>query len=106
MCENTTEQWFYAYLLTCADGTLYAGWALDPAKRLAQHNQGTGAKYTRARRPVTLLRAWPFATRRQAMQFEVWLKTLTRPQKLRILEKPDLPDGPWQSTEMDADISL
>ncbi|MEZ4394189.1 MAG: GIY-YIG nuclease family protein [Polyangiales bacterium] len=44
------------YLLRCADGSLYTGIALDLAARLAAHNAGRGAKYTRARLPVTL--AW------------------------------------------------
>ena len=44
-----------AYILLCADGTLYTGWTNDIEKRLAAHNAGRGAKYTRGRRPVTLL---------------------------------------------------
>ena len=42
----------YAYLLRCADGTLYAGWTNDPAARLEAHNEGRGAKYTRGRLPA------------------------------------------------------
>ena len=42
----------YAYLLACADDSLYAGWTNDLRRRLAAHNDGTGSKYTRARRPV------------------------------------------------------
>ena len=45
----------YTYLLRCADGTLYCGWTNDLAARLAAHNSGKGAKYTRARRPVRLV---------------------------------------------------
>jgi putative endonuclease len=86
---------FYAYLLACGDGTLYAGWALDPEKRLAQHNEGVGAKYTRARRPVTLLRAWAFTSKQDAMRFEAWLKTLSRKKKQAVLMRSDIPEGPW-----------
>ncbi len=45
----------YTYILKCADGTLYCGWTNDLDKRLAAHNAGTGAKYTRTRRPVELI---------------------------------------------------
>ena len=85
MAEQETELTAYAYLLRCADGTLYAGWTWDPDRRLAQHNKGKGAKYTRGRLPVTLLRAWPFASQTEAMQFELWLKSLSRAQKLRVV---------------------
>ena len=44
----------YTYILHCADGTLYCGWTNDLKKRLHAHNSGTGAKYTKSRRPVTL----------------------------------------------------
>ena len=43
------------YMLQCADGTLYCGITNDIEKRLHAHNEGTGAKYTRARRPVALV---------------------------------------------------
>ena len=44
----------YTYIVRCADGTLYTGWTTDLARRIAAHNAGNGAKYTRTRRPVTL----------------------------------------------------
>ena len=44
----------YVYIVECADGTLYTGWTDDVAKRVAAHNAGRGAKYTRSRRPVVL----------------------------------------------------
>ena len=50
------ENW--AYLVRCADGTLYAGWTNDLERRLETHNAGKGAKYTRSRRPVTLVWCW------------------------------------------------
>ena len=73
----------HAYLVRCADGTLYAGWTTDLERRLAAHNRGTGAKYTRARRPVALLAAWPFETRTEAMRWEARLKRMHRAEKLR-----------------------
>ena len=46
---------YYAYLLRCADDTLYAGYTDDLSKRVTVHNQGKGAKYTRSRLPVSLV---------------------------------------------------
>ena len=45
----------YVYIVRCADGTLYCGWTTDPEARLAVHNSGKGAKYTRSRLPVELI---------------------------------------------------
>lgn len=92
----------YTYLLQCADGTLYAGWTLDPAKRLLQHNNGTGAKYTRARRPVILLKVWAFSTRSNAMRWEIYLKRLSRRQKLALIDST----GPETIETLDSNVSL
>lgn len=75
----------WAYLLRCADGSLYTGWTNDLEKRLAAHNAGTGAKYTRGRRPVTLVWRESFATKNQAMAREAQLKRMTRAQKLALI---------------------
>lgn len=77
---------FYTYILECADGTLYTGWSTDPDKRLVQHNEGKGAKYTRARLPVQLKAVWGFETKSEAMRFECQLKTLSRAEKLRLMD--------------------
>ncbi len=53
----------YVYILRCADGTLYTGWTTDLNRRLAAHNAGSGAKYTRSRRPVALLYSEECASR-------------------------------------------
>ena len=58
------------YLVRCADGSLYTGVATDVARRVAQHNAGTGARYTRARRPVTLVHQEPAADRPAALVTE------------------------------------
>lgn len=71
----------WAYMVRCADGSLYAGWTVDLEKRLQAHNAGTGAKYTRARRPVHLAWAKSFATKSEAMVQEASLKRLGKPQK-------------------------
>ena len=57
----------YMYVLECADGSLYTGYAVDVQARLAVHNAGKGAKYTRARLPVSLLAYAEFATKHDAM---------------------------------------
>lgn len=71
----------WAYLVRCSDGSLYAGWAADLEKRVAKHNEGTGAKYTRSRRPVALVWAQEFQDRQQAMVQEAKLKKMKKQQK-------------------------
>ena len=50
-----TEKAYYFYVLVCADHSFYGGFTTDVAKRVATHNAGKGAKYTKLRRPVRLL---------------------------------------------------
>jgi predicted GIY-YIG superfamily endonuclease len=71
----------WAYLLRCRDGSLYAGWTNQLQARLAAHNNGTGAKYTRSRRPVALAWACAFAEKSDAMAQEARLKRMTKAQK-------------------------
>ena len=56
----------YTYVLRCADDTLYCGWTNDLTARLAAHNSGKGAKYTRGRGPVTLVYSEMFDTQSEA----------------------------------------
>ena len=72
------------YLLRCADDTYYCGVTNNLAKRLARHNGlcAGGAKYTRTRRPVTLLATTPVADRREAQKLEARIKSLPRKDKL------------------------
>lgn len=76
---------YTVYLLRCADGTLYAGITTDLARRLAAHNAGKGAKYTRGRGPVVL--AWKRGRQppRHARQLEAALKALPRAAKERLV---------------------
>lgn len=71
----------WAYLVRCADGTLYAGWTTDTARRTAAHNAGRGARYTRSRRPVALAYREACPSRSAAMRREAALKRLSRPEK-------------------------
>ena len=77
----------YTYIVRCSDGSLYTGWTDDIEKRLAAHNSGRGAKYTRARHPVTLVHLEMFSTKEQAMSREWHIKQLTRAQKLALIDK-------------------
>ncbi|HFI0353291.1 TPA: GIY-YIG nuclease family protein [Streptococcus suis] len=72
----------YFYVLECADGSLYTGYTTDVGKRLATHNRGKGAKYTRARLPVSLLYQEAFASKQEAMSAEAQFKKRSRQSKL------------------------
>ena len=74
----------FVYLLRCSDGTIYTGWTLDVARRVKTHQQGRGARYTRVRRPVTLIYQERLPTRRAAMQREIAIKRMSRPRKLAL----------------------
>ena len=82
----------YVYLLECSDdrGSFYIGYTTDLARRLAEHNAGEGAKYTRGRTPVTVryVEYWP--TKSNAMSREWALKQLSRTEKKQLV--PDSPD--------------
>ena len=71
----------YAYMVLCADGSYYAGCAIDLKKRIDAHNKGRGAKYTRARLPVKLAYYEAFETRSGALKREAALKRLSHRQK-------------------------
>ena len=76
----------YVYILSCADGTLYTGWTNDLPARVEKHNSGKGAKYTRARLPVTLSYFEEYETAREAQSREVKIKQLSRKEKLALIE--------------------
>lgn len=78
---------YYFYVLECNDGSFYGGYTVDIDRRLSQHNEGTGAKYTRARRPVKLIYSERFPTKREAMKKEAEFKKLTRRKKEQFLQK-------------------
>lgn len=75
----------YVYIVRCADGSLYTGWTNDLERRIEAHNAGTGAKYTKSRRPVELVYFESFETRQEAMQREYQIKQLSRTEKLRLI---------------------
>ena len=73
----------YFYVLLCKDSTFYGGYTTNLARRLNEHNQGIGAKYTKLakRRPLQMIHAECFATRSEAQKAEYAFKQLTRSQK-------------------------
>lgn len=85
----------YVYILRCADGTLYTGWTNDLTRRLAAHNSGRGAKYTRGRGPVTLAFSEVFGTQREAMGYEASIKKLSLQQKQGLIAAQDEPGGEY-----------
>lgn len=75
----------YTYMVKCVDGTLYTGWTNCLEKRLKAHNSGkNGAKYTKTKRPVSLVYYEGFFTKEEAMQREYQIKQLTRERKLEL----------------------
>lgn len=77
----------YVYILKCKDNSLYTGWTTDIEKRLKAHNSGkNGAKYTKTKRPVTLVYYEGYATKEEAMSREYAIKQLTRAKKLALME--------------------
>lgn len=73
------------YLLRCADDTLYCGITNDLHKRLAVHNAGEGAKYTRGRLPVWVVYQEDCADKSAALKRELQLKKLSRKAKEDLL---------------------
>lgn len=88
MVTKETNTSHYFYVLLCADDTFYGGYTIDPERRLTQHNNGTGAKYTRVkkRQPMTMIYKEAFDTKRAAMQAEYAFKQLARHEKERFLK--------------------
>lgn len=76
----------HIYVVECSDGTYYTGYTTDVERRVAEHNDGTAAKYTRGRRPVTLVHAETFDDQSTAMQREYAIKQLRRPAKEQLVQ--------------------
>lgn len=77
---------YYCYLVICNDGTLYCGYTNDLNKRIATHNKGKGAKYTKTRIPVTLGYSEEFDDKSAAMKREWQIKQLDRKEKLQLIK--------------------
>ena len=77
---------YYTYILECKDGTYYTGWTNNLEKRLKDHNEGRGAKYTKARLPVSLIYYEEFQTKEEAMRREYAIKHMTRSEKENLIK--------------------
>jgi putative endonuclease len=77
--------WF-VYVVRCRDGTLYTGVSRDVEARVAKHNQGKGARYTRGRGPVALIHKERKTSQGAALQREAKIKALPRRRKLALVE--------------------
>lgn len=78
----------FVYILRCADGSLYTGYARDPHAREKTHNLGRGARYTAGRRPVTLVYCEPCASVGAALRREREVKRWSRKRKEQLIEPP------------------
>jgi putative endonuclease len=75
----------FCYIVECVDGTYYTGWAVNPEKRVAIHNQGRGARYTRTRTPVKLVYIEELPDRKSAMKREMAIKKMKREKKMKLI---------------------
>ena len=79
------EPAWFVYIARCSDGSLYTGVALDIAQRIAAHNAGRGARYTRGRGPLALCAQRRCGSKGDALRLELAVKRLPRPQKESLL---------------------
>lgn len=80
---------YFVYIAECSDGTLYTGYTTDIDNRIARHNAGKGAKYTRSRLPVRLLCSIHRETLREALQTERRIKKMSRAEKAQLIWEID-----------------
>ncbi len=76
---------FYVYILKTEDDKLYCGYTDDIEKRFEAHLNGTGAKFTRAHKPLEIVYNKEFNSKSEAMKEEYRIKHLTRSQKLELI---------------------
>ena len=77
----------YVYIVKCKDNSLYTGYTTNVEARIATHNAGKGAKYTKTRRPVVLVYQEMCSSKSEAMRREYEIKTYSRQQKLKMIEE-------------------
>jgi putative endonuclease len=85
MAKAPSDTWFL-YIVRCADGTLYTGIARDVQARLAAHDAGKGARYTRGRGPLTLCAVRRFRSKGAALSLEHAIKQMPRCAKEQLIE--------------------
>ena len=82
----------FVYIVECADGSLYTGWAVDVERRVKVHNTGRGARYTRLHGPVKLVYAEEQPDRVAAMKRELEIKRWPRARKLKLISNQSFID--------------
>lgn len=82
--QNVKNEWF-VYIVECSDKSLYTGITNNLKNRIKTHNEGKGAKYTRARRPVVLKYYETASDKSSASKREIALKNLSRSQKIKLI---------------------
>lgn len=85
---------WHVYIVQCADQSLYTGVAKDVSARVEQHNAGSGAKYTRGRRPVELVYEERVTDQSAALRREVAIKRMERSAKRKLIEEYQAACGP------------
>ncbi|MBT3048567.1 MAG: GIY-YIG nuclease family protein [Candidatus Thiodiazotropha sp.] len=86
MKPSNPSRFWTVYMVRCADRTIYTGIAKDLGRRVAEHNSGSGAKYTRGRAPVELVFAEDLNSHGEALRREYEIKQMSRARKLRLIE--------------------
>ena len=82
-----SEQRWFVYVARCADDSLYTGIAIDVVARIAAHNQGKGARYTRGRGPLVVCAKRRCASKGEALRLEAAIKKLAREAKERLVAR-------------------
>jgi putative endonuclease len=90
--ETNPETSYYCYMVRCANGAFYTGWTTDPLRRVAEHNAGRGARYTRMNGPVTLVYVEQVVDHSAAMKREVQIKKYKHAQKAAMAGANPLPE--------------
>lgn len=85
-----TYTMYYVYILECCDKSLYTGYTNHLEKRIKAHNEGKGAKYTKGRRPVSLVYFESFQTKSEALKREYAIKQFSRKKKLELIKSSSL----------------
>lgn len=81
---------YFIYILLCENGSFYTGFTTNLARRYEEHMQGTAkCKYTRSFKPLCILQSWEvLASKEIAMRVERFIKTLKKPEKLKLIAHP------------------
>ena len=99
--EATPETCYFCYMVQCANGALYTGWTTDPLRRLAEHNAGRGARYTRMYGPVTLVYVEQVEDHISALKREAQIKRLGHAHKAALASDNPLLEAFGGQTSID-----